>query len=169
MTDTRSSSSHGERNMPPPASPATLTPLQAAVARNNAEAFARMEDKILPEVWEIERWLLASLLALNSAAGATIYSSAAVPELAKYASCWFFIAGALCALASGFVQTFQLRRLGSAVTAWQHYWSAVAGGAPRTSEMEASNAAAARLRVPWLPQVFLLLSVASFIFGISLL
>jgi hypothetical protein len=151
------------------ATPPPMTPLQQAVARNNADAFARMQDKILPETWELNRWMLASLLAINSAAGAAVYAAASVPLPAKIVACWFFIAGAVTALVSGFSLTFVLRGMDAAVSNAQHYWAAVAGGGARSEEQEQSHQAAvlAANRLSAVPQLLLYASLVLFLVGIT--
>lgn len=143
-----------------------MTPLQEAVARNNAEAFARMEDKILPETWELNRWMLASLLAINSAAAAAVYSNLGIPLQARITVCWFFIFGALAALGSGFALSFVLRSLNTTVTNGQHYWAAVAGGAERSAQEESNHSDAARSAVSFIPQFMLYASAVLFFLGI---
>jgi len=144
----------------------TQTPLQIAVANNAAESFARLQDQILPETWELNRWLLASLLAVNSAGAATIYTANSVGGDAKLFACRAFIAGAIAALGSGFVQMMHLPKLSAVATDAQSYWAAVAGGAARSLEKEAQHEVGAKLRFGWLPQALLMSSAALFCIGL---
>jgi hypothetical protein len=146
-----------------------MTDLQQALAQNNAEAMARTQDKILPELWELNRWMLASLLAINSAAAAAVYAATGVDYQTKVSACWFFIYGVLAALGSGFSLTFALRILEQATSSAQIYWSAVAGGAARDDQQEQGHQSTALSgsRLSYLPQVFLVASVVFFLIGIS--
>jgi hypothetical protein len=113
--------------------------------------------------------MLASLLAINSAAAAAVYAAGGVAYPTKVTACWFFIYGVLAALGSGFSLTFALRILERATSEAQMYWSAVAGGAPRSAEEEEGHQSTARTgsRLSRLPQMFLVASVVFFLIGIA--
>ena len=156
--------------LPPPPDPETiLTPLQHAVAQNSADMLARTQEKILPETWELNRWMLASLLAMNSAAAAAVYSTASVSADSKIMACWFFVGGALAALLSGFSLTFVLSRMDKPVTDAQGYWAAVAGGARRSEQVEEEHQRSIAAANSTLPQWCLYASVALFIIGVVML
>jgi hypothetical protein len=149
------------------ASTSSLTPIQQTVATNNAQAFSRMQDKILPETWELNRWMLASLVAVNSAACVAVYTAAGINSDTKISACWFFIYGALAALGSGFSLTFVLRKLDKVVTDAQFYWSAVSGGATRSNEKEDAFATGVKPNLfSFLPTLLLFASVGLFLLGI---
>lgn len=149
-----------------PTSP--MTPLQA-VAHNNADSLARTQDLILSEVWEINRWMLASLLAINSAAAASVYAAASVAYQTKIAACWFFIYGALAALGSGFILTFVLRAMDRPVSQAQLYWATVSASGSQSADDQQKHESAIRSVHRWssLPQCFLFASVALFLLGIG--
>lgn len=151
----------------PPDNSATVSATRA-MARADADALSKMEEAILPETWELNRWMLASLLALNSAAAAAVYSSQDASHDLKIFTCRLFVFGAISALASGLSLTVVLQRLASVTSRAQRYWTSVAidGIRSPSDETTINDTAAKRTLASVLPQFFLFLSTGLFIGGI---
>ncbi len=151
------------------ASDPTPTPVQQ-MARADADALLRMEEKIVPEAWQLNRWMLAALLAVNSAGVATIFP-ASIAQDTKLAACRLFVLGGLAAIASGFALTLELWRLGALTSRAARYWSSVAIDGIRSAADETKIAREARVKSlsSVMPQVLLLASTVLFVWGIAII
>lgn len=151
------------------ASDSTPTPVQQ-MARADADALLSMEEKILPEAWQLNRWMLAALLAVNSAGVATIFPTN-IAQDTKLAACRLFVLGGLAAIASGFALTIELSRLGSMTSRAARYWSSVAidGIRSPTDETAIAKQARAKSLLSAMPQVLLLASTLLFVWGIAII
>jgi hypothetical protein len=139
-----------------------------AMAKADADALSRVEEAILPETWELNRWMLATLVGLNGAGAAAVYSAATMDTSVKVWLYRWFGYGALAALASGLTLAIVLSLQSATTIRAQRYWRAVAHDGIRSPQSEAKLRASAKRsqQLASIPQLFLFASAGIFLWTI---